>query len=372
MVQIFKAEKNKTNFVQGLSANIFHTGRIVAKIQNFWGWLKQKFNKRSAGAIEPNVYELPDLQSYSQEECHIFVPANAENHSYYAVTRAHWEKVPEAAVLVLPESYHQPNVTFNLGQYSERVKDSIIQALDNPAINSIYLNGFSIGGATLLHALEKVVQHYKGAEKNQFDKIKRIDIRNTFSNIRNVLRFSATKLCLYAPAILLLSVLDLVWFRSIAALAAFFGLLLASLLLPIAFVIKLLAEIASWTIGIIFPRVSNSMFFAAAWVASPFVDILLARCGESAQDIQNCLRVVAGHFPDQVVVTQTLDDQVIGRNSRLINSNDATEPVSPIKIELLPKGGHVASRDTQYKQYDYLKTGRLNPENAMTPGDVAN
>ena len=36
---------------------------------------------------------------------------------------------------------------------------------------------------------------------NQFDKIKRIDIRNTFSNIRNVLRFSATKLCLYAPAI---------------------------------------------------------------------------------------------------------------------------------------------------------------------------
>lgn len=350
-MSIIKPENNKSSFVQSFVSQIFHTGRMVANVQNFGDRLKNG-KKHKTESVMPNHYQLPNLAEYANEQCHIFVPANAENHSYYAITRFKWATVPKAATLILPESYHNPKVRFNLNQYSSRVAASIVEAIENPKIKSIYLNAFSIGGATLLHALADVISRYDD-KKDMLNKIKKIDVRNTFSNIRDVLRFSALKLLFSSIIILVLSLLDVIWFRSKNALVAFAGIVLTALLLPISVVIKLSAEIISWTIGWFFPSAPKSLFCLAAYLSSPFVDAILARCGDSGFDAQQSLRVVAKTFSKNVKVIQTLNDRVVGARSRLINEKMIAELQDKIEIEISPKGGHVAHRASQYQQYNF-------------------
>lgn len=340
-MSVIKPEKNRASFIQQFTSIIMHSGRLVALILKPLG---------QEATPHPNDYYLPDLTNYAESDCHIYVPANAENHYAYAITRQEWAPIPKKANIVLPLSYKDPQVIFNLSGYANRVKNAIIYAIENPEVNNIKLNGFSIGGATLVHALALTAEHYKN-DPSKFNKITKIDIANTFSNIRDVLRFSEFKLLLSTTVLLPLAIIDIFWFGSINAITAFLGLTLTSLLLPISVLVKTLAFMSSWTIGLILPKVTDRLFRLAGYLSSPYVDAILARYGDDGFNAQESLLKIAEseQLREKITVTQILDDITIAKSARLINESMQQKLAKLIRINIIETGGHLAGRANQYK-----------------------
>lgn len=202
-------------FTQAIISRIVHAGRTVHQIQNFFQYIKNAtrriFGVQQVEIQSPNAYENPYLSIYNTECCYIYILANAENPYLYARSRAIWEAVPSWASVIMPKSYMNASKVFNFEDFAQDVARSIKAAVENPKIKKVYLNGFSIGGATLVRALVILLQE----EGIDVSKIKKVDVRNTFQSLEDVLAYGPLKCLLSFPILLVTSFLDILYLRSI-------------------------------------------------------------------------------------------------------------------------------------------------------------